>query len=167
MQRLKCCCLYGELLLHIACQTPLNTEPLFVVFLSQQKGVVLNNFGTLQHNVQTLVDLLTIVCYNRDQKFVTILFLGGKYKNKDKLMHCLWLLIHLELYCGILSKNVHSLYHRMKELELSHKTLLVMVDQLSGKLDQVENANVRIKGKLRDIQEDLINLVRGILLQMT
>lgn len=55
----------------------------------------------------------------------------------------------------------------MKELELSHKTLLVMIDQLNVKLNQVENANVRIKGKLRDIQEDLIDLVRGILLQMT
>lgn len=55
----------------------------------------------------------------------------------------------------------------MKELELSHKTLLVMIDQLNVKLNQVENANVRIKGKLRDIQEDLIDLVRGILLEMT
>lgn len=55
----------------------------------------------------------------------------------------------------------------MKELELSHKTLFVMIDQLNVKLNQVENANVRIKGKLRDIQEDLIDLVRGILLQMT
>lgn len=61
----------------------------------------------------------------------------------------------------LLNKNVHSLYHRMKELELSQKTLLVMIDQLYVKLDQVENANVRIKGKLRDIQEDLISLVRG------
>ncbi|XP_058276607.1 uncharacterized protein LOC131378553 [Hirundo rustica] len=49
----------------------------------------------------------------------------------------------------------------MKELELSHKTLLVMIDRLYAKLDQVENANVRIKGKLRDIQEDLINLVEN------
>ncbi|XP_005045522.1 PREDICTED: uncharacterized protein C4orf50 homolog [Ficedula albicollis] len=49
----------------------------------------------------------------------------------------------------------------MKELELSNKTLLVMIDQLYVKLDQVENANVRIKGKLRDIQEDLISLVEN------
>ncbi|XP_033369539.1 uncharacterized protein C4orf50 homolog isoform X3 [Parus major] len=49
----------------------------------------------------------------------------------------------------------------MKELELSHKTLLVMIDRLYVKLDQVENANVRIKGKLRDIQEDLISLVEN------
>uniref|UniRef100_A0A672V3R0 Uncharacterized protein n=1 Tax=Strigops habroptila TaxID=2489341 RepID=A0A672V3R0_STRHB len=47
----------------------------------------------------------------------------------------------------------------MKELELSHKALLVMIDQLNVKLRQVENANVRVKGKLRHIQEDLINLV--------
>ncbi|XP_052636471.1 janus kinase and microtubule-interacting protein 1 isoform X2 [Harpia harpyja] len=49
----------------------------------------------------------------------------------------------------------------MKELELSHKTLLVTIDQLNVKLHQVENANVRVKGKLRDIQEDLINLVEN------
>ncbi|KAL2305356.1 hypothetical protein Nmel_007339 [Mimus melanotis] len=49
----------------------------------------------------------------------------------------------------------------MKELELSQKTLLVMIDQLYVRLDQVENANVRIKGKLRDIQEDLITLVEN------
>ncbi|XP_074947995.1 uncharacterized protein C4orf50 homolog isoform X3 [Phalacrocorax aristotelis] len=51
------------------------------------------------------------------------------------------------------------LRNRMKELELSHKTLLVTIDQLNVKLHQIENANVRVKGKLRDIQEDLINLV--------
>ncbi|XP_032840435.2 uncharacterized protein C4orf50 homolog [Tyto alba] len=50
---------------------------------------------------------------------------------------------------------------RMKKLELSHKTLLVTIDQLNVKLHQVENANVRVKGKLRDIQEDLINLVEN------
>ncbi|XP_064007538.1 janus kinase and microtubule-interacting protein 1 isoform X2 [Pogoniulus pusillus] len=48
---------------------------------------------------------------------------------------------------------------RMKELELSHKALLVMTDQLDVKLQQIESANVCVKGKLRDIQEDLINLV--------
>ncbi|XP_032917214.1 uncharacterized protein C4orf50 homolog isoform X2 [Catharus ustulatus] len=65
---------------------------------------------------------------------------------------------------GVLEDYVESdsiLRNRMKELELSHKTLLVMVDQLYVKLDQVENANVRIKGKLRDIQEDLISLVEN------
>lgn len=70
---------------------------------------------------------------------------------------------------GVLEDYVESdsiLRNRMKELELSHKTLLVMIDQLNVKLNQVENAHVRIKGKLRDIQEDLISLVRGILLQM-
>ncbi|XP_053832191.1 uncharacterized protein C4orf50 homolog [Vidua macroura] len=49
----------------------------------------------------------------------------------------------------------------MKELELSHKTLLVMIDQLYVRLDQVENANLRIKGKLQSIQEDLIHLVEN------
>lgn len=67
----------------------------------------------------------------------------------------------------LLSKDLHSHYHRMKELELSHKTLLVTIDQLNVKLHQVENANVRVKGKLRDIQEDLFDLVRRILFQMT
>lgn len=50
----------------------------------------------------------------------------------------------------------------MKELELSHKTLLVRIDQLCVKLDQVENANLHIKRKLQSIQEDLIHLVRDI-----
>ncbi|XP_064274758.1 janus kinase and microtubule-interacting protein 1 isoform X2 [Passer domesticus] len=49
----------------------------------------------------------------------------------------------------------------MKELERSHKTLLVMIDQLCVKLDQVENANLRIKGKLQSIQEDLMHLVEN------
>ncbi|XP_074760592.1 uncharacterized protein C4orf50 homolog [Athene noctua] len=52
-------------------------------------------------------------------------------------------------------------WKRMKELELSHKTLLVMIDQLNVKLHQVENANVRVKGKLQDIREDLMNLVEN------
>ncbi|XP_057282569.1 uncharacterized protein C4orf50 homolog isoform X5 [Pezoporus wallicus] len=47
----------------------------------------------------------------------------------------------------------------MKELELSHKALLAMIDQLNVKLHQVEYANVRVKGKIKHIQEDLINLV--------
>ncbi|XP_032540900.1 uncharacterized protein C4orf50 homolog isoform X2 [Chiroxiphia lanceolata] len=65
---------------------------------------------------------------------------------------------------GVLEDYVESdsvLRHRMKELELSHKKLLVMIDQLNAKLQKVENANVRVKGKLRDIQEDLINLVEN------
>ncbi|XP_014114279.1 PREDICTED: golgin subfamily A member 4 [Pseudopodoces humilis] len=65
---------------------------------------------------------------------------------------------------GVLEDYMESdsiLKNRMKELELSHKTLLVMIDRLYVKLDQVENANVRIKGKLRDIQEDLISLVEN------
>ncbi|KAM6206118.1 LOW QUALITY PROTEIN: uncharacterized protein C4orf50 homolog [Sarcoramphus papa] len=63
---------------------------------------------------------------------------------------------------GVLEDYVESdsvLRNRMKELELSHKTLLVMTDQLNVKLHRVENANVRVKGKLRDIREDLISLV--------
>ncbi|XP_071412921.1 uncharacterized protein C4orf50 homolog isoform X1 [Pithys albifrons albifrons] len=65
---------------------------------------------------------------------------------------------------GVLEDYVESdsvIRHRMKELELSHKKLLVMIDQLNVKLHQVENANMRVKGKLRDIQEDLINLVEN------
>ncbi|XP_041320047.1 uncharacterized protein C4orf50 homolog isoform X2 [Pyrgilauda ruficollis] len=49
----------------------------------------------------------------------------------------------------------------MKELELSHKTLLVMIDQLCVKLDQVENANLHVKGKLQSLQEDLMHLVEN------
>ncbi|XP_040449657.1 uncharacterized protein LOC121088053 isoform X2 [Falco naumanni] len=49
----------------------------------------------------------------------------------------------------------------MKELELSHRTLLVMINQLNVKLHQVENANVRVKGKLRNIQKDLISWVEN------
>ncbi|KAM6075634.1 LOW QUALITY PROTEIN: uncharacterized protein C4orf50 homolog [Chlamydotis macqueenii] len=62
---------------------------------------------------------------------------------------------------GVLEDYVESdsvLRDRMKEMELSHKTLLVRIDQLNVKLHQVENANVHIKGKLRDIREDLISL---------
>ncbi|XP_066404723.1 janus kinase and microtubule-interacting protein 1 isoform X1 [Molothrus aeneus] len=63
---------------------------------------------------------------------------------------------------GVLEDCVESnsiLRNRMKELELSHKTLLVRIDQLCVKLDRVENANLRVKGKLQSIQEDLIHLV--------
>ncbi|XP_063191512.1 uncharacterized protein C4orf50 homolog isoform X2 [Chroicocephalus ridibundus] len=65
---------------------------------------------------------------------------------------------------GVLEDYMESdsvLRNRMKELELSHKTLLVTIDQLNVKVHQVENANVRVKGKLRDIREDLINLVEN------
>ncbi|PKU39817.1 janus kinase and microtubule-interacting protein 1 isoform x1 [Limosa lapponica baueri] len=65
---------------------------------------------------------------------------------------------------GVLEDYMESdsvLRNRMKELELSHKILLVTIDQLNVKLHQIENANVRVKGKLRDIQEDLINLVEN------
>ncbi|XP_054681209.1 uncharacterized protein C4orf50 homolog isoform X1 [Grus americana] len=65
---------------------------------------------------------------------------------------------------GVLEHYMESdsvLRNRMKELELSHKTLLVTIDQLNVKLHQVENANVRVKGKLQDIREDLTNLVEN------
>lgn len=65
---------------------------------------------------------------------------------------------------GVLEDYVESesiLRNSMKELELSQKTLLVMIDQLYVKLDQVENANLRIKGKLQSIQEDLIHLIEN------
>ncbi|XP_021251190.1 uncharacterized protein C4orf50 homolog [Numida meleagris] len=53
------------------------------------------------------------------------------------------------------------LRNRMKELELSHKTLLEMIDQLNMKVHHFENANVRVKGKLRDVWEELMNLVEN------
>ncbi|XP_025910629.1 uncharacterized protein C4orf50 homolog isoform X7 [Apteryx rowi] len=51
-----------------------------------------------------------------------------------------------------------ALRNRVKELQLSNKTLLMTIDQLNVKVHQVENANVRVKGRLRDIQEELMNL---------
>nr|XP_038033882.1 uncharacterized protein C4orf50 homolog isoform X4 [Anas platyrhynchos] len=65
---------------------------------------------------------------------------------------------------GVLQDYMDSdsmLRNRMKELELSHKTLLVMIDQLNVKVHQVENANVRVKGKVRVIWEELMNLVEN------
>lgn len=53
------------------------------------------------------------------------------------------------------------LRNRMKELELSHKTLLVMIDQLNMKVHHFENANVRVKGKLREVWEELLSLVEN------
>nr|XP_026648414.1 uncharacterized protein C4orf50 homolog isoform X1 [Zonotrichia albicollis]XP_026648415.1 uncharacterized protein C4orf50 homolog isoform X1 [Zonotrichia albicollis]XP_026648416.1 uncharacterized protein C4orf50 homolog isoform X1 [Zonotrichia albicollis] len=65
---------------------------------------------------------------------------------------------------GVLEDCVESnsiLRNRMRELELSHKALLVRIDQLSVKLGQVENVNLRVKGKLQSIQEDLMHLVEN------
>nr|XP_047902122.1 uncharacterized protein C4orf50 homolog isoform X2 [Anser cygnoides] len=65
---------------------------------------------------------------------------------------------------GVLEDYMDSdsmLRNRMKELELSHKTLLVMIDQLNVKVHKVENANVRVKEKLRVIWEELMNLVEN------
>ncbi|XP_052537990.1 uncharacterized protein C4orf50 homolog isoform X2 [Tympanuchus pallidicinctus] len=53
------------------------------------------------------------------------------------------------------------LRNRMKELELSHKTLLVTIDQLNMKVHHFENANVRVKGKLREVWEELLSLVEN------
>ncbi|XP_072192690.1 uncharacterized protein C4orf50 homolog [Excalfactoria chinensis] len=53
------------------------------------------------------------------------------------------------------------LRNRMKELEMSHKTLLVMIDQLNMKVHHFENANMRIKGKLREVWEELLSLVEN------
>lgn len=67
----------------------------------------------------------------------------------------------------LLSKDLHSQHNRMKELELSHRTLLVMIDQLNVKVHHFEKANVHVKGKLREVWEELLSLVRSILFQMT
>lgn len=98
---------------------------------------------------------------------VTVLLLGGN--TKIKVNQCIaddCLSIWNCTVWYLLSRYLGSRYDRMKELELSHKALLVMTDQLDVKLQQIENANMCVKGKLRDIQEDLINLVRRILFQM-
>ncbi|XP_071600388.1 uncharacterized protein C4orf50-like [Heliangelus exortis] len=61
---------------------------------------------------------------------------------------------------GLLEDYVESdsvLRNRMKEL--SDESLQVTIAQLNVKLHQVETANVRVKGKLRDIQEELMSLV--------
>ncbi|XP_065454268.1 uncharacterized protein C4orf50 homolog isoform X5 [Chrysemys picta bellii] len=50
--------------------------------------------------------------------------------------------------------------NRAKELELSQKKLFETVDQLNAKLQQVENANLRVKGKLRNLQVELTDLVQ-------
>ncbi|XP_065591862.1 uncharacterized protein C4orf50 homolog [Cyrtonyx montezumae] len=53
------------------------------------------------------------------------------------------------------------LRNRMKELEQSQKALLGMIDQLNMKMHRFENANVRVKGKLRDVWVELLNLVEN------
>lgn len=100
-------------------------------------------------------------------KYVLLFLLLGEKNEKIKINRCIADDIWNYTVQYLLSKDLHSQYHRMKELELSHKTLLVMIDQLNVKVHQVENANVRVKGKVRVIWEELMNLVRRILFQMT
>nr|XP_048704868.1 uncharacterized protein C4orf50 homolog isoform X5 [Caretta caretta] len=58
------------------------------------------------------------------------------------------------------TKSNSALGNRAKELELSQKKLFETVDQLNAKLQQVENANLRVKGKLRNLQVELTDLVQ-------
>ncbi|XP_039398587.1 uncharacterized protein C4orf50 homolog [Mauremys reevesii] len=58
------------------------------------------------------------------------------------------------------TKSNSVLGNRAKELEGSQKKLFETVDQLNAKLQQVENANLRVKGKLRNLQEELTDLVQ-------
>ncbi|XP_075786871.1 uncharacterized protein C4orf50 homolog isoform X1 [Pelodiscus sinensis] len=53
-----------------------------------------------------------------------------------------------------------ALRNRAKELQLSQKKLFETVDQLNAKLLQIENANLRVKGKLRNVQGELTDLVQ-------
>lgn len=128
---------------------------------------VFNSFESRQWNVQTprlllIMEFLLVVI-----KYVLLFLLLGEKNEKIKINRCIADDIWNYTVQYLLSKDLHSQYHRMKELELSHKTLLVMIDQLNVKVHQVENANVRVKGKVRVIWEELMNLVRRILFQMT
>ncbi|XP_030419181.1 uncharacterized protein C4orf50 homolog isoform X2 [Gopherus evgoodei] len=58
------------------------------------------------------------------------------------------------------TKSNSVLGDRAKELERSQKKLFETVDQLNAKLQQVENANLRVKGKLRNLQVELTDLVQ-------
>lgn len=128
---------------------------------------VFNSFESRQWNVQTprlllIMEFLLVVI-----KYVLLFLLLGEKNEKIKINRCIADDIWNYTVQYLLSKDLHSQYHRMKELELSHKTLLVRIDQLNVKVHQVENANVRVKGKVRVIWEELMNLVRRILFQMT
>ncbi|TFK05964.1 RIMS-binding protein 3C [Platysternon megacephalum] len=58
------------------------------------------------------------------------------------------------------TKSNSVLGNRAKELELSQKKLFETIDQLNAKLQQVENANLRVKGKLQNLQVELTDLVQ-------
>lgn len=128
---------------------------------------VFSSFESLQCNVQTPADLLRIKCL---LLVINNLLLFYCWEKNGKINWCIADDCLSTWNCTILyllSRDLLSHCHRMNELERSHKILLVTTDQLNVKLHQVENANMRVKGKLRDIREDLINLVRRILFQMT
>lgn len=128
---------------------------------------VFNSFESHQWNVQTPRLLLIMKFLLVVIKYVLLFLLLGEKNEKIKINRCIADNVWNYTVQYLLSKDLHSQYHRMKELELSHKTLLVMIDQLNVKVHQVENANVRVKGKVRVIWEELMNLVRRILFQMT
>lgn len=128
---------------------------------------VFNSFESRQWNVQTPRLLLIMKFLLVVIKYVLLFLLLGEKNEKIKINRCIADNVWHYTVQYLLSKDLHSQYHRMKELELSHKTLLVMIDQLNVKVHQVENANVRVKGKVRVIWEELMNLVRRILFQMT
>lgn len=128
---------------------------------------VFNSFESRQWNVQTPRLLLIMKFLLVVIKYVLLFLLLGEKNEKIKINRCIADNVWNYTVQYLLSKDLHSQYHRMKELELSHKTLLVMIDQLNVKVHQVENANVRVKGKVRVIWEELMNLVRRILFQMT
>lgn len=128
---------------------------------------VFNSFESRQWNVQTPRLLLIMKFLLVVIKYVLLFLLLGEKNEKIKINRCIADNVWNYTVQYLLSKDLHSQYHRMKELELSHKTLLVMIDQLNVKVHQAENANVRVKGKVRVIWEELMNLVRRILFQMT
>ncbi|KAM7168745.1 uncharacterized protein C4orf50 homolog isoform 2-T2 [Macrochelys suwanniensis] len=58
------------------------------------------------------------------------------------------------------TKSNSALGNRAKALELLQKKLFERLDQLNTKLQQVENANLRVKGKLQNLQGELTDLVQ-------
>lgn len=73
----------------------------------------------------------------------------------------------LKQYCVlVIEQHFNFQYHRAKELELSQRKLFETIDQLNAKVHLVENANLRVKGKLQDMQGELRDLVSGTLLNM-
>ncbi|KYO45733.1 hypothetical protein Y1Q_0021393 [Alligator mississippiensis] len=72
-------------------------------------------------------------------------------KSEEKLRHI------LEDYMN----SDRVLRNRAKELELSQRKLFETIDQLNAKVHLVENANLRVKGKLQDMQGELRDLVQN------